>query len=135
MLGRELGNREVLAACLGGLARRLSVQGRTHQALQLVGAVQACYQSQSLPTPPEVQDDVSPALTAARTTLDEAEEESILAVGRALGLDQAIALGLERGRSSKSAVAVAACAPPAGSGPQALRPTRHGRYLRPSRTN
>ena len=95
-LGQELGHREILAKCVGALARLLTMQGQTKQALHLVGAAAGWYQARPVPAPPDVQADLSSCLAAAQRTLGEAEVEAALVIGRALTINQAIAIGLEQ---------------------------------------
>jgi predicted ATPase/transcriptional regulator with XRE-family HTH domain len=95
-LGRELGHREILAECVGALARLLTVQGQTQQALHLVGAAVGWYEAGPVPAPPDVKADLSSGLAAAQTTLGEAEVQAALSIGRTLTINQAIAIGLEQ---------------------------------------
>jgi MalT-like TPR region len=102
MLGRELGSREMLAACAGGLARLVAANGQPRQALHMVGGADAWFQTQPIPTPADAQADLSRVKAEARKPLGKSEAGAALAFGRALTLDQAIAIGREHGLSERT---------------------------------
>jgi len=93
-LARELADRASMARALEGLAQLGVVQGMPHRALQLAGAAAALRDSIRAPTAPVERSRLERRLTPARRALGERAAQAAWAEGRALPLQQAVALAL-----------------------------------------
>ncbi|HEU5102119.1 MAG TPA: tetratricopeptide repeat protein, partial [Roseiflexaceae bacterium] len=93
-LNQELGNQVGIAVSLEGLGSVAAVQGQLVQAVRLLTAAQAVRAHIGAPVPPSRRAGYDRSCAAVRTQLDETAFAAAWAAGRALPLEQAIALAL-----------------------------------------
>jgi len=94
VLARDVESATLGAACLIGIAGRLTVAGRAQTAARLLAAAPAGWRDEPLWVSALPQETYLPALAATRAALGEAAFDEAWAAGRALALEQAIALAL-----------------------------------------
>ncbi len=96
-LARRFEWKEGIAQCLVGIGGVASAVGQAERAARLLSAAETLLDSigLSLAAWPEVRADFDRYVAAARAQLDEATFKAAWAEGRAMSLDQAIALALE----------------------------------------
>jgi tetratricopeptide (TPR) repeat protein len=95
LLGREIGAGDEAADILERLAWVAVAQGRASRAAHLGGAAEALWEALSVPQAREDRADHHRAMQAMRAALGEEAFTAAWAEGRALSLEQAIALALE----------------------------------------
>jgi predicted ATPase/Tfp pilus assembly protein PilF len=91
---RQLGNKRGTAYSLEGLAAVAGTQGQPERAARLFGAAEALREAIGAPLPPSDRTEHDRHVATARAALDEAAFAAAWAEGRALPLEQAIALAL-----------------------------------------
>jgi tetratricopeptide (TPR) repeat protein len=99
LLSRDIGTRELVAAGLESLAWVAAACGQSWQAAQLCGAAEALRDVLGAPLPPDERAGHDQAVQAMRAALGEEGSAAAWAAGRALPLEQAIALAVERGEA------------------------------------
>jgi predicted ATPase/Tfp pilus assembly protein PilF/transcriptional regulator with XRE-family HTH domain len=95
LLGRDIGARRWVTTSLEGLAWVAGARGRPDQAARLGGTAAALREAQGVPLPPEERGSHDQAVQAMRAALGEEGFAAAWAAGRALPLEEAIALALE----------------------------------------
>jgi non-specific serine/threonine protein kinase len=91
---QRAGNRQHIADCLEIMAGAAGAQGRAHRAGRLWGAAEALREEIGVLLQPEDRSVLDPYLSAARSSLGEAEWQVALAEGRAMMPEQAIEYSL-----------------------------------------
>ena len=95
-LGREVGDKRLLASVLEGVACTLAAQGRCERAaLCLVGAASALREMIKAARSPSEQDLLDRHLDAARRVLGPEASDGALGEGRRMTLDEALTYALE----------------------------------------
>jgi hypothetical protein len=95
LLSRDIGTRELVAAGLECLAWVAAARGQSRRAARGCGAAEALREVLGAPLPPDERADHDQAVHAMRTALGEEAFAAAWSAGRALPLEQAIALALE----------------------------------------
>lgn len=102
VLHQELDNKRGIAACLIGLACIAEDQGKLKQIARLLGSIERLLEVKAIPLirdivyeKPLFRTEYERLVAAARSALGAEAFEAALATGRALTLEQAIALALE----------------------------------------
>jgi non-specific serine/threonine protein kinase len=95
-LHRDLGHKHGIADGLERLAGAACGQGQWERAARLFGAAEALREAIDVPRPPADRPDLERSLVALRAGLDERALAAAWAEGRALTLEQAVAVALER---------------------------------------
>jgi non-specific serine/threonine protein kinase len=96
---QELEDKSSVAACLVGLAGIIGILNEARRAVQLFGAAEALREVIGADIPPGDQPEYERNLVLVRRQLDPATLEACWNEGRALSLEQAVALALETGNS------------------------------------
>ena len=91
MYSHEMDNKELIPACLEGLADLVAAQGELAWAVRLWGAAEALREAIGTPLPPIERADYGRAITAVRTRLDEKAFTTAWAEGRTMTPEQALA--------------------------------------------
>jgi non-specific serine/threonine protein kinase len=97
LLSRDIGTRELLALGLESLAWVAAASGQSRRAARLCGAAEALREVLGVPLSPAQRTGHDQAVQAMRATLGEEAFAAAWAAGRALSLEQAVALALECG--------------------------------------
>jgi ATP/maltotriose-dependent transcriptional regulator MalT len=92
---RDLGNRRRAAIALLGLAALDVREGKLRRAVLLFGAVDRLLDRLGFHIAPVDQEEYERGVSSVRAQLEGPEIDALLATGRAMDLDQAIALALE----------------------------------------
>jgi predicted ATPase/class 3 adenylate cyclase len=92
---RDLGDRLGIAEDLGRVARTLAVAGEADTAVRLVSSCEALFEETGRSAPSWVAKRNEETLAIARTDLDEAALAEALEQGRAVTIDEAVALALD----------------------------------------
>jgi predicted ATPase/DNA-binding CsgD family transcriptional regulator len=92
---QELGDKLSIANCLAGLAGVHGIIGQAERAAQILGAVEAMWDSMGAALQPGDRADYERNLTATRAQLDDAAFTTAWASGRSMTLAAAIAFALE----------------------------------------
>lgn len=121
-LYRELDSKTEIPYLLEGLALIAAEEGHWIQAAHLWGAASAGRDSIHAHLPPSYQADFAPILTRVRTALGEAAFAAAWAEGRALTLDQALALAAVEPFPGARAVTAEPSARPVTAQPHGLTP-------------
>lgn len=87
--------RAPVAGCLEALARPAADTGRADRAARLLGAADSLRTSIGAPVPPVERAEVEATTDAARATLGAAEFAKVLAAGREMSFEQAVAYALD----------------------------------------
>jgi hypothetical protein len=95
VLRREVGDQQGIAVSLEEFARLAGAQGQPGCGAQLWGAADALREALGAPRPPNEIGECEQAFVALRSTLGEEGFAAAWAAGRALSLEEAIALALE----------------------------------------
>jgi non-specific serine/threonine protein kinase len=91
-LGQDLGTDSVIGISMIGLAGVSAAMGQPEWAARLLGAVDALFAASGFSVPPADRADFDHHVTATRAALDEATFEAAWAEGRAMTVQQAIAM-------------------------------------------
>jgi tetratricopeptide (TPR) repeat protein len=95
LLSRDIGAQDLGENALEALTRVAGAQGQARQAALLGGAAEALREALGTPLPPDERAGHASAVQVARTALGEERFAAAWAEGRALPLEEAIALALE----------------------------------------
>jgi non-specific serine/threonine protein kinase len=95
LLGRDIGARDLVAAGLESLAWVVAARGQPHRAARIGGAAEALRAALGEPLAPEMAVDHDRAVQAMRAVLGAGAFTAAWAEGRALQLEEAVALALE----------------------------------------
>ena len=96
VLSRSQGQKSLAAMCLVGLAGVLGARGKLRQAVQLIGATEATFATIDGRLDPADQNDLDRTVASLRDMLDADTFSAAYEEGRALSLDEAVALALEQ---------------------------------------
>jgi tetratricopeptide (TPR) repeat protein len=107
LLSRDVSARDLVGTSLESLAWVAVARGRPQQAARLGGGAEALLETLSVPLPPEQQAVHDRAVQAMRAALGEDAFAAAWAEGRALPLEEVIALALERGEATEPGPGVA----------------------------
>ena len=91
---QELGDKKGIAECLPGLAEVAQADGLPQRGTKLLGAVEALLERLGARLDPTERAEFDHTLAAAHAQLDEAAFNAAWAEGRAMTMEQAIALAL-----------------------------------------
>ena len=93
-LADDLWDTEGIAFCLGRLAAVAMAQERLEQAAQLFGATERLLDSRAIRLDPAAQSQWTRSVATLRAQLDQSTVATAWAAGRAMSLEQAIAVAL-----------------------------------------
>ncbi len=96
ILRKKMGDRQGIAESLEGWAGMAVAQGLPDSAARLFGAAAGIREAIGAPLPPVERAEYNRSVAAARAQLGEAAFAAVLAEGRAMALEQAIAYALEQ---------------------------------------
>jgi predicted ATPase len=102
-IDQEIGHRQGLATCITAIAVMLPLRGEHERAARLFGAGEAHLERMGATMPPAYRPLYQRAIAAVRAALGEAVFASSYAAGRALSLDEAVALALEQTTAASEA--------------------------------
>jgi hypothetical protein len=92
-MAQEIGDKELIASCLEGLASVVAMQGEIAWATRLWGTAEALREAIGAPLPPIEWADYERAVATARDHLGEETFASAWAEGRAMTAEQVLATG------------------------------------------
>ena len=116
-LSRRVGDRECISTCLEGLAYIAGAEGAPEKAGRLFGAGRALLEAIDFTLTPRERAMREPYQASVRSRLGDAAWEEALAMGRAMGVEEAIAYALSEEKSSATPTA-----PEQASTPPSLPP-------------
>jgi DNA-binding CsgD family transcriptional regulator len=116
-LSRRVGDRECISTCLEGLAYIAGAEGAPEKAGRLFGAGRALLEAIDFTLTPRERAMREPYQASVRSRLGDAAWEEALAMGRAMGVEEAMAYALSEEKSS-----AAPTAPEQASTPPSLPP-------------